>query len=267
MSLRLYYWLIGLLALSSLSAQTPQEPQETFPAILEPIHHAVILPMIVNARVVSLPFKLGDSFRKGDILIKFENEQIISNLKKAEAILQKAKEDYKVKKDLAADRLVSKLELLDSAANLATAESDYVAAKQLMAESQIRAPYDGKIANVSIHIFEIPPRDKPVLEIFNDKTLIVNLLVPSRYLNVIHIGQPMYVRINDTHEIDKAVITRISPIVNAASGTVRIEADLDNTNGHLKSGMSSVAAFNRAALEEKEGSFGQIMEELKKEEH
>ncbi len=267
MRVRLHYWLIGLLALSSLAAQTPQEPQETFPAILEPIHHAVILPMIVNARVVSLPFKLGDSFRKGDILIKFENEQIISNLKKAEAILQKAKEDYKVKKDLAADRLVSKLELLDSAANLATAESDYVAAKQLMAESQIRAPYDGKIANVSIHLFEIPPRDKPVLEIFNDKTLIVNLLVPSRYLKTIHIGQPMYVFINDTHEIVEAVITRISPIVNAASGTVKIEADMDNTNGHLKSGMSSLAAFSPTAFTEKEGSFGQIIEEMKKEGH
>ena len=257
------YWFCGLFAFSSLVAQDPLDTKETFPAILEPIQHAVILPTI-NARVLSIPFKLGDSFQKGDILITFENDQIVATLKKTEASLKKAKEDYRVKKDLAADRLVSILELLEADAEVATAEADYATAKQLFSESQIRAPYGGKIANVSIQLFEIPSRDKPVLEIFNDQTLIVNLLVPSRYLKSIHHNQPIYVYIKDTQEIVQAVIKRISPVVNAASGTIKIEAELNNSNGHLKSGMSSLAAFNRTAFVEPDGSIDEILEEMKK---
>lgn len=238
---------------------------ETFPVILEPVEHTLITPM-VTTRVVEIPFKLGDSFHKGDLLIKFENDLFKANLVKARKILIKALEDLKVKTALQKDHLMSEMEVLDAEANVSIAEADYVSAKDNFNESEIRAPYDGKVSAVAIHLYELPARDKPILEIFNDKKLIANFLVPSHYLKVVHVGDPVYIHINDTHEIVTAIIKRFSPNVNAASGTIKIEAEIDNRNGHIKSGMQSEAAFNREAFEEKEGSFGKIMEELKKEE-
>lgn len=258
-----HFILLGCMFFASLAAQT--EYQETFPVILEPIKQATIYTLI-NTRVVSLPFKLGDSFRKGDVLIQFDNKVIEATLKKTESTLQKAKEDVKVKKALEKDHLISSYDLLDSMASLANAEMDNEIAKQSMDESQLRAPFDGKVSALNIHLFEIPPHDRPVMEIINDQMLIANFLVPSRYISRAKVGVPVYIRINDTHDIVTATIKHVSPNVNAASGTIKIEAELRNPSGNIKSGMASQAAFTLDAFRETEGSIGKILEEMKKEE-
>ena len=167
-------------------------------------------------------------------MIKFQNDLFKANVVKARKILIKALEDLKVKTALQKDHLMSEMEVLDAEANVSIAEADYVSAKDNFNESEIRAPYDGKVSAVAIHLFELPAPDKPVMEIFNDKKLIANFLVPSHYLKVVHVGDPVYIHINDTHEIVTAIIKRFSPNVNAASGTIKIEAEIDNSNGQIK---------------------------------
>lgn len=253
-----------LFAISSLvkAEEVSPQPIETFPVILEPLEKSKITAEVF-LKVIEIPKRLGEPFHKGDLLIKFDNAALYANLAKAERGLKKAEADLAVKQALSQDRLISNLELKESEANFSTAQSEVVIAKKNLEMSEIRAPYDGKVADLTVHLFEVPQRERPMMEIVNDNTLVANFLIPSNYLKNVHIGAPVYILIKDTGEIVQATVARISPVVNPASSTVKVEAEIDNSTGHLKTGMASIASFSKGALTQQENPLKEILEEIK----
>lgn len=241
-------------------ANTIQKPQnlsvqstilsETFPVVLEPKEQTVIYASPdVTTRVAEVNKKMGDSFKKGDLLVRFDNDIYKANVENTWSALEKAELETKVKKELYDDHIASPLEVMLSHAAEAKARADYVFAQHQLKDTQIRAEYDGKVVSVNVHPWEFPKSGKPIIDLVSDTQLLAILFIPSTMLQVVNIGTPLYIWIRELNEILTAKVSRLGAVINPASSTIKIEAEIDNTNGHLRSGMSGIASFSKQALE------------------
>ena len=259
----LYFFFFSLSAQVLYAEKPPAKIDLKFPVILEPYEHAIITTEIFT-RVISIPFKLGDSFHKGDLLIQFDNEAIKAEVSKAHEQLAKANKDLEGRETLYAEKIDSELQLREAQSNKASAAAELAVAEKRFRASEILAPYDGKVAEIFIHPYEVPTEIRPsLMAIVNDKELIANFYIPSQYAKYAQVGDTVYVYINDTREVIPSKIIRVSPIINPASSTLKVESLLDNQDQHLKAGMPSQASFNKDVFETQDDTIKDIMNQLK----
>lgn len=213
-------------------------PQAMITVILDPVESVEVYPEVYE-EVEIIPFKLGDSFNEGDLLLKMKNQAYISQLEKAKAGLDFATEDLKIKQSLYKDKLISTLELLQAELNLATAQSAFDDAYRNYMLTMIRAPFDGKIGYVSVKKYERPIRQKAMMRIFNDKTITAKFLIPSRLLSRFQLDQSILVYVRDLGRSFPAKLTNIGSEINPVSLKVNVEAEIDNSSGIIIPGMAS----------------------------
>lgn len=225
------------------------EATDTFPVVLEPENRTQVLVPDISTRVVEINKKMGDSFKKGDLLIRFDNAVFRANLEQSQHAMEKTEMNFKIKKALAEDKLASPYELKEALVERFKARAEYEQAKKLMKETEIFAEYNGKVVGIGVNLWEIPKRDKMVIETVDDSKLIATFFVPSILLRDIKVSEPMYIWVKELNEIVTATVTRVGAVINPGSSTVKVEAEIDNTQGHWKSGMSGVAAFSKGPLQ------------------
>lgn len=219
------------------------ENESSFQVTIDPRHRTTLSAEIASP-VEKIYKKMGESFKKGELLIKLNDVLFQSNLKKAEAAVEKGKVELDAKKQLFQDNVASLFELKDGESNLATAQADLALARRNLDGTAIFAPYDGKVISVDIEESETPQLGKSLIEVVDDKVLIARFLVPSSYLPKLSIGMPFQIVIKETGEKVPVKITRIGSVIDPSSGTVKIEADIDNTKDTLRTGMTGKATFD-----------------------
>lgn len=219
-----------------------QETEVEYSVVLDPIQRTRIFPEILT-KVLKISKKLGEHFEKGDVLILLDDKVLKENYEKAFVKLQREKTNLSAKKELYQEKIASLLDLKDAEASKAEAEAELALAKKSLKASVIRAPYSGKVVDLFIEEHEIPLANKEILEIVNDSTLIAKLLLPSSFVREIYIGMPLQIKILETDEIVSGKVVRIGSVIDAASSTLKVEAEIDNKEGGLKAGMSGTTRF------------------------
>lgn len=223
-------------------SQTISAKDTSFQVTIEP-RHRTTLSAEVASPVVTVNKKMGESFKKGDLLIQLKDILFQSNLKKAEAAQEKTRVELAAKKQLYSDRVVSLFELKEAESNAAAAQADLALAKRNLESTTIFAPYDGKVISVDVEVYETPQLGKSLIEVVDDNLLIARFLVPSSFLPKLQVGMPFEISIRETGEKIPVKVSRIGSIIDPSSGTVKVEADIDNKEGKYRSGMSGRALF------------------------
>lgn len=210
--------------------------------ILDPIHRTKYFPQVqVIAPVVQLNVRAGDAFKKGDLILQLDPAKYLAFLSKTLCSLEKAKEEFRSKERLYLDGNASYFDYIEAQSNLATAEAEVVFAQKNLEAIEIVAPYDGKVASLSIYKYELPLENKEMLEIINDSMLTGKILLPSKLVQNIKIGQPVQIVIDETQESIETSISNIAAAIEPSSSTIKVEVQVDNTKGNLKAGMSGYA--------------------------
>lgn len=212
--------------------------EEMITVILDPVESVEVYPEVIE-EVEETPFKLGQSFKEGDILLKMKNQPYLSQLDKAKAGLDFAAEDLKIKESLHKDKLISTLELLQTELNLAIAQSAFDEAYRNYMLTMVIAPFDGKIGYISVNKYERPVRQKVMMRIFNDKTITAKFLINSHLLPRFQLGQSLPVYVQDLRQSFQANLTNIGCEINPVSSKVKMEAEIDNSDGVIIPGMAS----------------------------
>lgn len=248
----LRYLMVLLLCCSWLQAteesvSLSQEPQ----AQLIPLAYQVVLSPYqktsfssdINTQIVSINKRLGETFEAGEVLIQLDDVVHRNLYLKALATLQKAEVIYEAKHALYQDNIASFQDFIDAQSALAIAQAEVGIARKNLANTQIIAPYDGRVTHVNVEIAEYPNHqynynDKPMMEIIHDRTLLAKVLIPAAFLPKIYKGQPLIIEIKETGQKIRAPIYRIGAAIDPSSSTVLIEAKVDNQNRELMSGMT-----------------------------
>jgi len=216
---------------------------------LEPVRaqlvsrHNTILSSELSGRVEKFPNREGESFNKGDMLFGIDCTLHRARLAKAQAQLAEFRKINEVNSNL--DRLgsISTLEIEVSAARLGAASAELKIMKAMAERCVIRAPFSGKVVESFAVNHQYVAEGQQMLEIIDDGALEVETLVPSIWLSWLKKNHEFYVAIDESGQRLSANVSRISPMIDPLSRTVKIFGSIDLSHKNLVPGMSGVAIF------------------------
>ena len=192
----------------------------------------------VDGEVRELHVEEGDLVSKNQILATLDGDRLRLELSESQARLRKMQRDFQRNKELQDKGLISEgdfekiqydLEALKASFNLASLELDY---------TQIRAPIDGVISERYLKLGNTIRTGDPVFRVTSLDPLVAYMFVPEREFRQIAAGQPVQINIDALPGAPLAAsVTRISPIVDPATGTFKITIEMHGAEQRIKPGM------------------------------
>jgi len=112
-------------------------------------------------------------------------------------------------------------------------------ARHELAGCTVCAPYDGHIARVLVHEHERVERGAPLIEVVDDRVLLAKFLVPSALFRCVEKGRELRLTVNETGGTAAAKVSHIAAVLDPASVTFEVHAEIDNATGELRAGMNA----------------------------
>ncbi len=169
------------------------------PAQLVPVH-AATLSSEIAARIDGIATRIGDRFRKGDVLVSFDCALPNAQLTHAQAALTEASRNYEINRRAVAQKTTAQLELDIPAAEVLKAKADLTAAETLVSKCSIAAPFAGVTVDQKMHAFEYATPGQPIVAVVDDRALEVELTVPARWLGWLKPGTPFQFRVDEIRQ-------------------------------------------------------------------
>lgn len=195
------------------------------------------------ARVQKIGFRTGEAFKKGDLLIAFDCERYRAEAQSADAIWREMKLTLNSNEQLEKFRAVGKHDVEISKARVDKAEADARSLSARVTQCDIFAPYDGRVADLSINVHEQPQPNSTFLSIVGEGKLEIELIVPSTWLTWLKVGGTFDFAIDETNHQYAGRVTRIGASVDAVSQMVKVIAVFDAPVTDVLPGMSGSAQF------------------------
>ena len=259
--------------------QTESVPSAVFPVQLIPNREAV-LSSEVSTPIDRLPFRIGDSFNAGDVLVLLDCKEInakhdysIADLAELRARREGAVAEFAAAQETHVTKL--RLQGLGAAGELevtlaaAASEKAKAMVKQMdasvdKAQANIRqtsaqilhcvitAPFSGRVARIRIKERELVAANQVIMDIVDVSRLKLQMFTPAGIAKNIGIGAALSIRINGETKDRSARVSRISPRLDGASQVLEVEADLVGSSNGLIAGMLGNARIvSRGSLTDK----------------
>lgn len=202
-----------------------------------------ILSTEVAGRIEVVSMREGDSFAKGQELVRLDCALHSTRLDKAIALGIEADSIEKVNSELNRLGTISTLEFTTATARKAAAEAERSLMSAIVERCSIKAPFSGKAVEILAQPYQFVAEGQELIEIIDDTELTVEMSVPSSLLPSLAPGQSYVLRIEETGKDYPAVIERIGARVDAVSQTVRLYSRVDGSFPELRVGMSGTASL------------------------
>ncbi|MCG2584463.1 efflux RND transporter periplasmic adaptor subunit [Massilia sp. TS11] len=202
-----------------------------------------VLSAEVAAKIARLTVKEGDRFGAGQVLVAFDCSLFQSQLAKAEAQLDAARQTLKVNQRLAELNSISKLEVEQAEAKVKELQAEASANKVVVSKCTITAPFSGRVAKVYADPFQYVQQGKPILDLVDNGRLELRLIVPSKWMAWLQKGSKFTVQVDELGREFPARVTRMGARIDPVSQTVSVAAEIEGNGGDLLPGMSGWANF------------------------
>lgn len=197
----------------------------------------------LNARVSKIGFREGQAFKKGDLLAAFDCERYKAEAQSADANYREMRLTLDSNEHLEKLSAVGKHDVGISKARADKARAEAQGLQSRLAQCEVVAPFDGRISELSVNLYEQPQPNKPYLVIVGYGRLEIELIVPSHWLSWLKPGAEFQFNVDETKKIYHARVDRIGAAVDAVSQMVKLIAVFDTATDSVLPGMSGVARF------------------------
>lgn len=194
--------------------------------------------------IVELRTEEGRHVGKGELLARIEDDEVRSQLEISRANLEEARSNYERAERLNSNQLISSEEYDRARTQFETERAQYEGNKLLVDYTEIRAPFAGQIVVRYVDRAEQVTPGTRLFRISDFDPLLCPVQVPERELRKLAVDQSAYLKVEAwPDERFSAKVLRLSPVVDAATGTIKVTLDVDGA-GQLRPGM-----FARVFLE------------------
>jgi membrane fusion protein, multidrug efflux system len=213
--------------------------------LIKPVEKAIISSEITG-KLNSIPFKSGDAFKKGELLVEFDCSFYRADLASAEASYKSKQKVYENNKQLLALNAMSEIDVSISKSEVEMARAERTMRAIRVGQCKIKAPYSGRVIEVAVNEHENVPADKEILSILNDSELEIELIVPSNWLNWLTVGESFSFLIDETGKALNAKVNKMGAVVDPVSQTIKLIGKFDEQElDGVLSGMSGTAQFKQ----------------------
>lgn len=186
----------------------------------------------------------GQFVKAGEPLLQLDTEKLQLEVARAESNLARLANDLERSRQLFQKQLISSdaYDKIKYEYDALKASSEL--AKLDVAYGTVRAPISGFVSKRMVKVGNMVQLNQPVFEITDFDPLLAVIHVPERELAKLHLKQQALITV-DAHrgQLYPASILRISPVIDAASGTFKVTLAVNDSKRDLKPGM-----FGRVAV-------------------
>jgi RND family efflux transporter MFP subunit len=189
-------------------------------------------------RISQLKIRDGQRFAAGQVLVAFNCSLEEAQLSKARATLEKKRKTHEVNQKLKKLNSISILQLDVSRAEEDEAKADVRVTQAMLGRCTIKAPFSGKVVEVTARAYQSVRPGDPLLEIINEKDLEIEFIAPSKALPQLKPGNTFKVTLDETAKAYKAEIIRLGGRVDPVSQTIKVYGRITDNSVELLPGMS-----------------------------
>ena len=233
--------------------------EQTWDGVIEAVADTTISAQ-TNARVLELPFDVGDRVAKGDVLVRFTDIEQKSGQRAAaayvaaaRAALRDAEAQWQRVEEVVGRGLMARAQLdaararRDAArANLGAAEAVLRSAGQQADYTVVRAPFDGVVTHRYVEVGEAvqsgPPTPQPLIALAALDALRVEVVVPQSAADRIR-EQGRAEIVGPGGDRVRAAEVTVFPYADPATHTFRVRVALPGGTTGLYPGMTVKVAF------------------------
>ena len=231
--------LLPIVALAELPASVEKSSEINLPLRAQiKARRSTLISSEMNARISHLKLRDGERFDEGDTLVSFHCTLEEAQVNKAKASLEKATKTYEVKQRLEVLHSIGALELAVAKAEEGEAKAEMQVTQAVLSRCVIKAPFSGKVTDVTAKPYQTVKAGDPLLEILDDKELEVEFMAPSKSLPELSLGRHFQVTLNETNKVYQAEITRLGGKVDPVSQTIKVYGRIVDKAAELLTGMS-----------------------------
>ena len=187
----------------------------------------------VSGRVTSISFAEGSRVRKGDVLLRINDQELKAQLKRKE-FEEKETSDKEARMHRLFELKGVSQEEYDKAANalgMIKAEKEIIQSQ--LAKTKIVAPFDGMVGLRYVSEGSYVTNNMLVATMQDVDPIKVEFSVPEKYAKQIKPGNEITVRVGDSREEYNGLIYAVEAKIDLATRTIKARAKITNPKGDL----------------------------------
>lgn len=240
-------WLRQAIGLLVLMGATPLAYTQAGPGRLadNPVVRAqvtaarqAVLSSELAGKLLKLPFREGDAFKRGDTLAEFDCALHRARLSRSMAAESSARQQLDVANRLEQLNSISVSDLAQARSAVSVGQADSAVDRAMVQRCVIKAPFSGRVGETHVRVSEFVPEGKELLSIYEEGAFEVEMIVPSRWLVWLRPGYPFAVTLDETGLAHSGEVARIAGSVDPVSQSVRVIGHIAKDETGLLPGMS-----------------------------
>jgi RND family efflux transporter MFP subunit len=219
----------------------------TAPGITEPFLDAILSTPVAGI-VAQRRFKEGDAVKQGDVILELDKRLEELDVIRRKAVYEQAETEYVVTKKLF-DKPNSSTPGVD--VEKRKLERDVAKVEFELAQEQLRrrhlaAPFDGSIAEIFLQVGEACQIQEPIARLVDTRRCYFVSNVEAKAGRNLKPGQRVNLEIDTGANAPVQVagtVDFISPVVDPASGLMKVKVLFENANGAVRPGVAGKMSF------------------------
>lgn len=192
----------------------------------------------MQGRIKEIAFKEGSMVKKGDVLIRFEDEELQAELARAEADVEYRQVRFGRLESLQSKGLGKGTEYDQERGGLNMAKAQVDVAKAKLAKATIYAPFDGKIGLIDVSVGAIVDSQKELVTIVDFDPMKIDFKIPEKFIHDIGVGQTAEVKLDSIpNQTFQATVEAIDSRVDPQTHSIAVRAIIPNEDGKLQTGL------------------------------
>ncbi len=190
----------------------------------------------VSGPVTQLKTEEGQRVKKGQLLATIDDREIVAQLEVSRVRLDEAGQSFERIKQLFEKELIARDAYDQAFASFESAKGDLERLEVQLAYTRITAPFSGLVVQRYVKFAEFLQNGARLFRLSDFDPLLCPIQVPERELSKLKIGQRAELAVESFDTRFEARVLRVSPVVDSASGTVKVTLEVDG-QGKLRPGM------------------------------
>ncbi len=180
----------------------------------------------------------GDMVKAGQVIAKIEDEQYRIEAARAKATLNRLKNDFDRNKELYEKNLIAAEAYQNSQYEYESQKAAYDLAQLNLEHTSIKSPISGVISERFVKVGNMIGTDQQVCRVTDFSPLQAILHIPEHEMAKIRKDQRAELKVDALpNQTFAGHVERISPVVDAETGTFKVTVYVDETKGLLRPGM------------------------------